>query len=74
MLTRPQVAEEFPRAQVLGTDLSPIQPSEVPENLGFLLDDCSDEWANGHDWDLVHLRHMCTYLTDVEKLIKQAYA
>ena len=54
--------------------MSPIQPNEVPENLGFLIDDCEAEWANGSDWDLVHLRHMCSILADVERLIRQAFA
>jgi len=67
------VSDEFPNAQVLGTDLSPIQPVEVPENVGFLIDDCEADWANGSDWDLVHLRNMCSALKDVERLIKQAY-
>ena len=67
------MSDEFPNAQVLGTDLSPIQPNEVPSNLGFLIDDCEAEWANGFDWDFVHLRHMTSSLNDVDGLIKQAY-
>ena len=38
-------ADEFPSAEVLGTDLSPIQPSWVPPNLSFLVDDVESEWA-----------------------------
>jgi len=68
------VSDLYPNAQVLGTDLSPIQPVEVPENLAFIVDDCEAEWANGSGWDFVHARNMCSVLQDVERLIQQAYA
>ncbi len=34
-----EMADEFPEAQVIGTDLSPIQASFVPPNLRFEIDD-----------------------------------
>ena len=33
------VADEFPSALVIGTDLSPIQPTTVPPNCRFYVDD-----------------------------------
>ncbi|GMF78228.1 unnamed protein product [Aspergillus oryzae] len=38
-------ADLHPGATVIGTDLSPIQPSFVPPNVYFEIDDCCDEWA-----------------------------
>lgn len=40
-----------------GTDLSPVQPNDVPENVHFLVDDATKEdwmWGPNH-FDLVHL-------------------
>ncbi|KAI1074841.1 S-adenosyl-L-methionine-dependent methyltransferase [Whalleya microplaca] len=51
-----EVAEMFPSAEVVGCDLSPIQPLWVPSNVTFIIDDIADEWAHGDDWDLVHIR------------------
>jgi len=36
-----EMADEFPEAQIIGTDLSPIQPQMVPPNLRFYIDDGS---------------------------------
>jgi len=40
------MAEMFPHANITGIDLSPIQPREVPENVFFEIQDCSEsDWA-----------------------------
>lgn len=44
-----EFADLFPSATVTGTDLSPIQPSWVPPNVQFEVDDCTDEWLYGKD-------------------------
>ena len=41
------MAEMFPKAQVIGTDLSPVQPSNrqwIPPNCRFEVDDAEREW------------------------------
>lgn len=38
-------AQQFPNAHITGTDLSPIQPNEVPSNVHFVIDDFNQE-----DW------------------------
>jgi hypothetical protein len=67
------VADQYPNAEVLGIDLSPIQPTYIPENVRFMVDDCEDDWANGPDWDLVHFRQMAAHLGDVDRCIYQAF-
>jgi hypothetical protein len=32
------MADEFPLSQIIGTDLSPVQPDFVPPNLRFYID------------------------------------
>ncbi len=49
--------ELYPSAEVLGIDLSPVQPSWVPPNVKFIVDDIEDpEWIHGSDCDYVHIR------------------
>ena len=67
------VADKYPSAQVLGVDLSPIQPLWVPSNLKFIVDDIEDEWLHGDDWDLVHLRCISPWLKDQPRVLRMAY-
>ncbi len=59
---------------MLGIDLSPIQPHWVPPNLRFLLDDFEDEWVNGSDFDLAHLRWTTPMIKDVPRLLQRIFA
>jgi hypothetical protein len=68
-----KVADKFPSASVVGVDLSPIQPSWVPPNLKFLVDDIEDEWMHGDDFDFVHMRCISPWLKDEVKLLRQAH-
>ncbi|GAB1197605.1 hypothetical protein APSETT444_006903 [Aspergillus pseudonomiae] len=50
-------ADEYPSAEIIGTDLSPTQPSFVPPNLRFEIDDAEDSWAYPENhFDLIHVR------------------
>lgn len=52
------MGDEFPEAEVQATDLSPIQSSNVPENVHFFIDDASEEdWALPPAYfDYIHTR------------------
>jgi hypothetical protein len=39
------MADEYPACQVIGTDLSPVQPIWVPPNCKFEVDDFELEWC-----------------------------
>ena len=67
------IGDQYPSAEVIGIDLSPIQPVWVPPNVRFLVDDAEDEWMHGDAFDLVHSRHLCALLKDVKKVLKQAF-
>ncbi|RFU73707.1 hypothetical protein TARUN_8547 [Trichoderma arundinaceum] len=67
------VAKLFPSAEITGIDLSPIQPFMVPPNVKFMVDDVEDEWMDRGGYDLIHLRHSCIYLKDLDKLISNCY-
>jgi hypothetical protein len=53
-----QVADSFPMSEVIATDLSPIQPTWVPPNLQFLIDDCEADWAFERKFDFIRLGHL----------------
>ena len=68
-----EVGDLYPGAEVLGLDLSPIQPHWVPPNVKFMVDDVEDEWLHGSNWDFVHLRGMSLVLRDLQKMVDQIF-
>ena len=67
------IADKFPSARVIATDLSPIQPEYVPPNLEFQVDDCESEWTFGQQFDFVHMRILSGSIADWPKLMRSAY-
>jgi SAM-dependent methyltransferase len=55
-----EVADEYPRTIVIGLDLAPIQPTEVPENCEFRICDLRTELVDYYDGsvDLIHARYL----------------
>ncbi|KAJ6144655.1 hypothetical protein N7470_008550 [Penicillium chermesinum] len=55
-----EISENFPGAEIIGTDLSPIQPGWVPSNCRFFIDDVESDWAftPGEAFDFIHARTM----------------
>ncbi|KAL5584169.1 hypothetical protein FOVSG1_015520 [Fusarium oxysporum f. sp. vasinfectum] len=50
-------ADEHPDIEVIGTDISPIQPNWVPPNLKFQIEDCEQEWTfEDSSVDYIHAR------------------
>ncbi|KAL4807689.1 S-adenosyl-L-methionine-dependent methyltransferase [Aspergillus unguis] len=71
-----EIAEDFPEAEIIGTDLSPIQPTFSPPNCTFIIDDAESDWAftKGERFDYIHARSMGGGIADWDRLLKQAYA
>ncbi|KAJ3550040.1 hypothetical protein NM208_g185 [Fusarium decemcellulare] len=67
-------ADEFPNAEVIGTDISPIQPSWVPPNLKFEIEDCTQEWTfDPNSIDYVHMRYLYGSISDWAALFREAF-
>ncbi|KAH7166538.1 S-adenosyl-L-methionine-dependent methyltransferase [Dactylonectria macrodidyma] len=67
-------ADEFPGTEIIGTDISPIQPSWVPPNLKFEIDDCTQEWTfDTSSIDYVHMRYLVGSIKDWSELFKEAF-
>lgn len=67
-------ADEHPESAVVGVDLSPIQPSFVPPNLSFQVDDVEAPWTYSEKFDFIFSRMMIASLADVPKFFDQALA
>ncbi len=66
-------ADEHPEAEVLGVDLSPIQPRFVPPNLRFEVDDSEDTWTFSQKFDFIHSRAMEGTFTDWPRFFQQSF-
>ncbi|KAF7548002.1 hypothetical protein G7Z17_g7347 [Cylindrodendrum hubeiense] len=67
------LADEHPETEVIGVDLSPIQPTLVPPNATFLVDDVEAEWTYSEPMDLIYLRFLVGSISDWDKLLGQAF-
>jgi SAM-dependent methyltransferase len=69
-------ADEHPESEVIGTDLSPIQPTWVPPNAKFYIDDAESDWVYdpADHFDLIHVRTLSGAILDWDRLTQQCYA
>ncbi|KAL9941557.1 hypothetical protein ACHAQF_006947 [Verticillium nonalfalfae] len=68
------VADAHPAAEVTGFDISPIQPSWVPPNCKFHIDDAQLEWTYpAASFDLIHIRALYGSIGDWPKLYGEAF-
>ena len=67
------LADLHPSSQIIGNDLSPIQPSWVPPNLQFEIDDVEDRWTHRILFDFIHCRCMAGSILDWPGLLRQCH-
>ncbi|RYP67149.1 hypothetical protein DL769_005827 [Monosporascus sp. CRB-8-3] len=68
------VADEYPSAEVIGIDISPTQPTWVPPNLRFEIEDAQLDWTfKPESFDFIHIRYMYGAIDDWPKLYRQIY-
>ncbi|KAI1867843.1 uncharacterized protein JN550_006650 [Neoarthrinium moseri] len=73
-----EYAQQHPDAQVIGTDLSDIQPKFQLPNCSFMVDDAEDEWLFGSSdepikFDYIHLRFVFSCFDEPRKVVSQAF-
>lgn len=67
------MADLHPSAEVVGVDLSPIQPNFIPPNCRFEVDDINKEWTFPENkFDFIHIRYMTGTVPDWTELLKKA--
>ncbi|KAK8164115.1 S-adenosyl-L-methionine-dependent methyltransferase [Phyllosticta citrichinensis] len=64
----------YPDAEILGNDLSPVQPSWVPPNVKFEVDDAESPWTHARPFDLVFCRYLDGAISDWAALVRNAYS
>jgi len=68
-----QFADQHPESNVLGIDLSPIQPTWVPPNCKFQVDDFETPWTFDQQFDFIHGRMLLTASADFPAFFRRAY-
>ncbi|KAH0612942.1 uncharacterized protein H6S33_009322, partial [Morchella sextelata] len=69
------IADKFPNTRVIGNDLSPIQPTWVPSNCSFEIDDFTKPWEHVlNSFDFIHGRALHGSVFSWTCLYKEAYA
>ncbi|KAK2744907.1 hypothetical protein FQN55_006469 [Onygenales sp. PD_40] len=70
-------ADQFPKSNVIGTDLSPVWENTVQPNLRFEVDDFCSEWTYPPDtrerFEYIHIRGLYGSVGDWAKLYKDCY-
>ncbi|KAL1980809.1 hypothetical protein VTN96DRAFT_3504 [Rasamsonia emersonii] len=66
-------ADQYPSAQVLGNDLSPIQPGWTPPNCSFEVDDFEADWPYRTPFDYIHGRELAGSIKNFDRLFSQAF-
>ncbi|KAM0262152.1 hypothetical protein ACHAQJ_001895 [Trichoderma viride] len=66
-----EMGDEFPSSQIVGTDLSPIQPDMVPPNVNFYVEDSSDMWNYTDKFGYIHTRLTAGSWASFEREIAQ---
>lgn len=68
------MADQYPSAEVIGTDLSAIQPEFVPPNCTFEVDDVTLEWTYPpSNFDFIHIREMFGSIPDWDYFFSQCF-
>ncbi|KAI5793948.1 S-adenosyl-L-methionine-dependent methyltransferase, partial [Pyronema domesticum] len=68
------MADEYPSAEVIGVDLSPIQPAWVPPNCRFEVDDVERDWTFRSDYfHFIHARNLAQAIDNWPQLMDQIY-
>ncbi|KAL2680646.1 hypothetical protein Neosp_008249 [[Neocosmospora] mangrovei] len=65
--------DEHPEAHVVDIDLSPIQPTFVPPNVEFFIDDIDEEWNHSAPFDCIHSRIMTSSIGNWLEHLKDIY-
>ncbi|RDW64402.1 class I SAM-dependent methyltransferase [Aspergillus mulundensis] len=66
-------ADEHPETEVIGNDLSPIQPSWIPPNCRFEVDDFELTWSYSQPFDFIHGRELEGSIRDHNHVFSEAF-
>ena len=67
------VAELLPNAEIVATDIWPFEPTDIPQNLYYQIDDARAEWNYTEPFDLIHMRGLAGAFPNWQFIYTQAY-
>jgi len=68
------MGDQYPNAEIIGTDITPMQPSWVPPNVSFQIEDANLEWTfPDNRFDFIHLRFLGGCITDWNAFYREAF-
>ncbi|KAH7175529.1 S-adenosyl-L-methionine-dependent methyltransferase [Dactylonectria macrodidyma] len=68
-----EMGDQYSSANILGVDLSPIQPDWLPPNVRFMVDDVESPWLHPRNhFDYIHTRHTVMGIKDWPRLFRRA--
>ena len=68
------MADKYPSAEITGVDLAPVQPTWLPPNCHFEIDDLEDDWLYREDhFDFVHARELLLAVRNWQRVIEQSF-
>ena len=74
LIAHSEMADAYPSAHVIGTDLSPIQPHFVPPNCVFEIEDLNLSWTFPPDrFDFIHIRELFGCVSDWDKFFAETF-
>ncbi|KAI8316276.1 hypothetical protein K4K59_000174 [Colletotrichum sp. SAR11_240] len=65
--------DAHPEADVLGIDLSAIQPEYTPPNVKFEIDDLEEPWTFSQPFDYIHSRLMNSAVSDWKDYVRKCF-
>ncbi|KAL4418184.1 methyltransferase domain-containing protein [Colletotrichum abscissum] len=68
-----EMGDRFPNTEIIGVDLSAVQPSWVPHNVKFEIDDVESRWVGNRMFDYIFVRYMLVSIQDWPKLVQNIY-
>ncbi|TDZ36934.1 Secondary metabolism regulator LAE1 [Colletotrichum spinosum] len=68
-----EMGDIFPNAEVIGNDLSAIQPSWLPPNVKFEIDDVESPWVGTEKYDYIFVRCMLVSIKDWPALVENIF-
>ncbi|KAF9871894.1 TAM domain methyltransferase [Colletotrichum karsti] len=69
-----EYADAHPEAKVIGVDLSPMQPSWIPPNVSFELDDLEKDWTWSKPFDFIFGRVLAGSISNYQDFFNKAFA
>ncbi|KAK7420635.1 hypothetical protein QQX98_002629 [Neonectria punicea] len=68
-----EMGDQYSSANILGVDLSPIQPDWLPANVRFMVDDVESPWLHPRNhFDYIHTRHTVMAIKDWNRLFRRS--